>query len=218
MSEYPYPFTDENDKVVCQICGKSYLVISSTHLHLHGVSYDEYKYRFPDAPLSSSEFKKRGMMGKDNTIFVKETLKEIEDADTNFKEIQQEEFPDFEPTVDDEVDFEKSVQDELGNNDIFSAAKNKILDHLRTFFTNVRKDYKICVYNPSNILLFQFITDFADPVLKIDIEFPNTFWHNQDSCVDSNRNYKLKESGWKVIEIKSKAPTYEEIKNAIERK
>ena len=39
MSEYPFPFFNEEGKVNCQICGKSYLVIVPRHLALHNIVY-----------------------------------------------------------------------------------------------------------------------------------------------------------------------------------
>ena len=56
MSEYPYPFFDEKGKVICQVCGKAYLVISPPHLKTHNLIYSDYTTRFPDAPLSNKEF------------------------------------------------------------------------------------------------------------------------------------------------------------------
>jgi uncharacterized Zn finger protein (UPF0148 family) len=39
MAELLYPLFDEKGKVVCQICGKSFLVISPTHLSIkHKIS------------------------------------------------------------------------------------------------------------------------------------------------------------------------------------
>jgi hypothetical protein len=38
----------------------------------------------------------------------------------------------------------------------------------------------------------------ADPVAKVDFEFVNTFWHNEDRGIDVNRNRKLQGYGWKV--------------------
>ena len=97
-----------------------------------------------------------------------------------------------------------------------ARSKNKILDHLRTYFTNVEKDYMINQYGVDKRLKFQYITDFCDPVLKIVIQFPKTFWHNEEQWVDSNKNYKLEEYGWKVIEFNSMGPTLKEIGDRIE--
>ena len=71
------------------------------------------------------------------------------------------------------------------------------------------------VHQPSGILQFSFITDYCDPVLKVVIDFPKTYWHNMDAGYDPNRNVKLKEAGWKIIEIKSKSPTFDEITDSL---
>ena len=207
MSEYSYPFFNEEGKVNCQICGKPFLVIAPKHLAGHGIVYSEYKLRFPDAPLSCEEFDKQSKYGKEKKIFVQETLDEIGEE----VEILED------PMIDEEIDLEKAFTDEIcDTGDICDKSKNKILDHLRVFFTNVRKDYLIQIFAPGQNLLFETISDFSDPVLKINIEFPNTFWHNKDAHFKPNRTISLQQYGWKVIEIKSNAPTYEQIKTAIE--
>ena len=109
--------------------------------------------------------------------------------------------------------FNKEVPE---SEDICVTSKNKILDHLRSFFTNIRKDYMIQIFASGDNLLFETITDFADPVLQINIEFPNCFWHNQDTYIKPNREVTLSQYGWKVIEIKSKAPTFDQIRKIIE--
>ena len=62
--EYPHPLFSEDKKVVCQICGKPFQVISPKHLAQHNLRYAEYKLRFPDAPLSNSEFAASSKYGK----------------------------------------------------------------------------------------------------------------------------------------------------------
>jgi very-short-patch-repair endonuclease len=64
-------------------------------------------------------------------------------------------------------------------------------------------------------MLFEFISDFSDPVLKVNIEFPNAFWHNRMRFDDPTREQKLKECGWKVIKINSKAPSFQDIRKKL---
>lgn len=207
MSEYSHPFTNENGKVLCQICGKPYLVISPKHLANHKVTYAEYKMRFPDAPLSSKEFAAKGKYGKEKHLFVKETLEEME-SDIDAEELN-------EPDVEDEIDFKKIIEDNPVSGDICDISKDRILDHLRTFLTNVKKDFIIQQFSIVGDLVYEVITDFADPVLKINIEFPKTFWHNQESFSDNTRDRKLAEYGWKVIKINSVKPTFQDISKAM---
>lgn len=222
MSEsYPYPFVTEKGKVVCQICGKDYLIISPRHLKTHNLTFDEYKLRFPEAPISSKEFNKLGKIGKDKNVFVEQELASIENEEKKIKQMLEEDVDipekDVEPTIDQEIDFEKVYEESpQKDKDNFSLTKNKILDHLRAFYTNVKKDYMIQIFDIQNHLLFEFISDFADPVLKVNIEFPNTFWHNRMAYEDVNRDRRLAEYGWKVIRIKTQAPQFKDIQDALE--
>lgn len=214
--EYSYPFFDENGKIICQVCGKSYLVISPRHLGTHDIKYPEYKLRFPDAPLSCEEFKASGKFGKEKTIFVKEELEKIEQEEVNvveldFNDVDDVPEQDVDETLNEKIDFSSTVPSESKQVDICGDSKNIILEHLKTFFTNIRKDYMIQEFSLNNQMLCEFITDFADPVLKIDIEFPNTFWHNKMQFEDRMRDQKLKDCGWKIIKINSRAPTYKQI-------
>jgi hypothetical protein len=210
MSEYSYPFFSEEGKVNCQLCGKPFLVIAPKHLATHGVIYSEYKLRFPNAPLSCEEFEKQSKYGKEKKIFVEETLDKIEE---DFEEVEVLE----DPSIDEEIDLEKAFTDEVSDTgDICDKSKNKILDYLRSFYTNVRKDYMIQIFDLEKNLLFETISDFSDPVLKVNIEFPKTFWHNRDAYIKPSRKVTLQQYGWKVIEINSNSPTYEQIKTAIE--
>ena len=218
MSEYSHPLLNEEGKVICQICGKAYLIISPRHLGTHKITFSEYKLRFPDAPISCEEFNAMGKYGKEKNIFVKDELEKIEkDDEVEIQEIDID-IPehDVEPVVAEEINFQEVADSAKPKvEDACSIAKDKILDHLRAFFTNIKKDYMIRILLLNGDLIFESITDFADPILKIDIEFPNTFWHNRMAHDDLNRNLKLKEYGWKVIKIESKAPSFKDISKAV---
>ena len=192
MSEYPYPFFDEKGKLICQICGKSFLVITPRHLQLHNIKYDAYTKRFPEAPLSSKEFIARGKYGKVKDIF--------KDDEIGAEQLVDEVDPEVE-----ELAIEKLSQSARPRTPM-DMMKNKILDHLRLYFSNVKKDYLITQCFPDGRLKFEFITDFCDPILKIVIQFPDTFWHNREASIDINKNTKLAQSGWKVIEVPTNNP------------
>ena len=211
MSEYEYPLFSDEGKVICQICGKPYLVISPRHLGTHKIKYDEYKLRFPDAPLSCEEFNASSKYGREKTIFVEEEMSKFEQEsdlpDEDVEEIEVNE----EPDIDEEIDLHEVLEKEKIDADPMTRSKNKILDHLRGYFTNIEKDYTIRQYGVDNRLKFEFITDFCDPVLKIVIQFPNNFWHNRELGIDPNKYLKMESYGWKVIIIKSAGPTLKEI-------
>ena len=216
MSEYSYPMFNEQGKVVCQICGKPYLVISPRHLGTHKIKYDEYKLRFPNAPLSSEEFNASSKYGKEKTIFVEEELSKFEEEEALPDEKVEEIIVNEDPDIDEEIDLNMLLKEDEKDNDIMSVNKNKILDHLRVYFTNIEKDYLIDQYGIDSRLKFQFITDFCDPVLKMVIQFPKTFWHNQELAIDPNKNLKLEQYGWKVIEFDSVSPSLKEISSVLE--
>lgn len=201
MSEYPHPFYNEKGKVICQICGKPFLVISPRHLQKHNIQYENYTKRFPKAPLSTEEFRARGKFGK-NKLFETD-------------EIGPEQLVDeCEPEVE-ELDIEKLVKSQKPVTPM-EAMKAKILDHLRLYYANIKKDFMITQYGIDNRLKFEFITDFCDPILKVVIQFPDTFWHNVEAAIDLNKNIKLEKYGWKVIEIPSNNPSFELIDEYLE--
>lgn len=49
-----FPHMDEG-LVKCRVCGKGFVTITITHLKSHGLTFDDYKRLFPDAPLMTSE-------------------------------------------------------------------------------------------------------------------------------------------------------------------
>lgn len=201
MGEYEYPLINDDGKIICQLCGKPFLVISPKHLVNHKITYSEYKLRFPNAPLSSAEFDSRSKYGKEKGIF--------QDDEPEKLIIGDEKFVDEEPEIEEVLDLQNIINSEKRNK--IDNSKHKILDHLRMYFSNIKMNYSIRENWPDGRTIFQFITDFADPILKIDIEFPKTFWHNQEQFIDLNRNKKLEEHGWKVVEINSPSPSFKEI-------
>jgi hypothetical protein len=208
--DYPYPLLDEKGKLVCQLCGKSFLVISPKHLANHDIRYSEYKLRFPDAPLSTSEFAASSRYGRVKNIFDDEVLVEDEiDIEDEFEGMED---PEIEEEL--EIDIEKLSNTIRTYKDPMQERKLKILDHLRTFFSNVQQDYMVQLTDGGGFLKSEFITDFADTVLKIDIEFPDVFWHNE-GIIDLSRDNKMKDYGWKVIRISGNSPSTGKISECI---
>jgi hypothetical protein len=215
MSEYPYPLHNEAGKVLCQLCGKPFLVISPKHLTTkHNIKHDEYRLRFPDAPLSSEAFGMVTKYGKNKTIFVENEMSKFEEEVT-FENENVEEIQVNEPEIDEAINLSSILSSDSNSKDIMSVSKNKILDHLKSYFTNIQKDYLIEQYGPDERLKFVFITDFCDPILKIVIQFPKTFWHNREQALDLNKNQKLKQYGWKVIEFQTMSPSLKDIDEKI---
>ncbi len=225
MSELSYPKTDENEKVLCQICGKSFETITWGHLNMHNVKMADYRLRFPDAPLVSSRYKAKLKYAQTEIFKKKKSIinsEEIIDLiDIAFPEesiIKREEITDIVHTFPEEIFVEEEpifeeIEMPSKETDPIKNKKSEILNILKKFYMNVQENYLIRKLSSTNHLEYEFISDFADPILKVNIQFPKTFWHNKDLYIDLQRNQKLMENGWKIIEIYSLSPS--EIEKAI---
>jgi predicted Zn-ribbon and HTH transcriptional regulator/ribosomal protein S27AE len=49
------PLSDEVGTVECRVCGERFVCITRTHLKKHGLTFEDYKRLYPDAPLMSVE-------------------------------------------------------------------------------------------------------------------------------------------------------------------
>ncbi len=219
MNEYPYPLNTKTGDVICQICGKSFKIISITHLKkIHNIEISTYKQRFPKAPIVSESTRARMKYSikksyeersitkpkkesnlitdniEDNSLVIQNydiisddtdsIVKNNNNLDLNFQNVN---FP---------------VKSNKSNNDKISLIKQKILDKLFYLFSNkVKENFIIRKKTPSGHLIYEYITDFADPLLKVIINFPDAFWHNEDIYTDSLKYFNLKSDGWKIIDI-----------------
>jgi uncharacterized Zn finger protein (UPF0148 family) len=206
--EYPYPLFDERGQVACQICGKSFLTISPQHLKKHNIKFADYFKRYPNAPKTSDQFDARSKYGKNKTLF-----KEQEDKSMLGDELIVNEEPEVE-----EFPMQKELERIIKFQSPMERTKNKILDHLRLFYSNMEMDYSIRQYGRQDRKLrFEFITDFSDPVLKVVVQFPDTFWHNrEDHIADSVKRVKLEQFGWVVVDIYGNNPKLNFIEKVIQ--
>jgi len=196
-----YPVFDEKGKIVCQICGSSFQFISPQHLKKHNVTTAQYKKRFPNLPLTNKEFAVKSKFTKKDKLF---------EAEEKAEPILDEDDP-----IVEELDLREELRKTVRKLDPMQSMKKRILEHLRIYFSNIEQDYMVREYDLSKRLLFEFVTDFCDPVLRVAFQFPDTFWHNQEAAIDPNKNFKMEKAGWKIIEIKSAAPSLEKIDDAI---
>ena len=85
--------------------------------------------------------------------------------------------------------FRADVLEEIGMFDLSSdniskdanvveRTKETIIDYLLTYFPNVEENYMIQKFTYDKKLVYEFITDFCDTVLKVVVQFPKSFWHN----------------------------------------
>jgi len=207
--EYPHPLFDEKGNVACQICGKSFMTISPQHLKKHNIKFADYFKRYPNAPKTSERFDARSKYGKDKTIF-----KEQEDKESMLgNELYVEEENDIE-----EFPMQKELERIIKFQTPMEKNKNKILEHLKLYYANMEMDYTIQQLGKQDgRLRFEYITDFCDPILKVVVQFPDTFWHNREEyMVDSVKKIKMEQYGWVVVEIYGNNPNIEFIGKVIQ--
>ena len=124
-------------------------------------------------------------------------------------------FVDEEPEID-ELPIQREVERLAKKANPMQSAKDRIRQHLILYFTNIEQNYLVREFGVNDKeLKFEFITDFADPVLRVAFFFPDTFWHNRDYLIDLNKNLKLTERGWKVLEIKGKSPSIDDLDESL---
>jgi hypothetical protein len=206
--EFKYPLFNEKGKVICQICGKPFMILTPSHLKTHGLKYSEYSNKFPGAPTTTEEFKALSMYSKPSK-YSKEDLNILGDEKVVDEDI---------PVISDDFELPKAKKPEKKiDKTPMGVKKREIFEFLVEYLPHLKMDYQIEIKGPMDQMfgapvVFSTISDFADPVLKINFEFPGTFWHNMVfGAEDPNRETKLKGYGWKVITIKSKSPSTKEI-------
>lgn len=211
MNQYPYEFLNDKQKVICQVCGKGFIAITPAHLKTHDVTVEEYKLKFPKAPIISPRSKIRI---KNNKILITEKEAPCNEIIDDERDIPKH---NVNPVIHKEIVFEnKQISiDNLKPQDVCDANKDRILIFLKLFFKNIVKDYMIQEFSLNNELSYEVITDFADPILKLNIEFPNSFWHNSMSFNNPLRNIRLEEYGWNIIEIKKASPSLKEVESVL---
>ena len=56
-------------KAVCQECGVAFKLISPAHLKKHNITMAEYRLKYPDCPISGSEYIASRYTFKDSVLF-----------------------------------------------------------------------------------------------------------------------------------------------------
>jgi len=205
---FNHPKFNQKGKVICQVCGKDYMILTPSHLKTHSLKYSEYSEKFPGAPITNEEFKALSKYSKKPSKYSKEDH-EILGKETVIDE-------DI-PVIDDEFEMPKAQVAKSFDNPM-DAKKHEIFGFLSDYLPNLKMDYLIEIFDIQQVLIFSTISDFSDPLMKVNIEFPDTFWHNRDACYhDLNRKLKLEEQGWTVVSIKGPAPPIKDIEKAIRK-
>jgi hypothetical protein len=233
---------DEKGMVICQECGKSFYQLTVQHLKLHQMTTPDYKLKYPDCPISSKSFKakqkfKTVNVFEDSPSEHIEPLPKTENLEIKSNQIQEE--IKIEETNEFDLDkipvISKEFANEVSNfieevksfteehhikfpdpKNLIHKDKLKILNFLLLYFNDLQNSYFINKINKNGMLESRLVTDICIPSRKLDIEFPNAFWHNRD-VPKHNRDTTLKNFGWKVIDVKESNPTVTDVKNALKK-
>lgn len=195
---------NEQGKVLCQICKNPYKIISPTHLkRSHDITLEEYRKKFPDAPITSKEFDAINKY-KDNGPF-KPSAK-VKVVDDLLKELVDEKEQDINPIIDDLIQDAAKMNDdivvEVEKPSIFKD-KDNLYNYIKSKLPYVKNNYIIQELDNMGRIVLRMVTDIADPVNKIDFEFPKAYWHNEMSPRPMNRTEKMEAFGWKIITFNS---------------
>jgi len=240
-----YPEFSDKGEVICQECGAGYKVITGTHTRKHGMSIEEYRAKYPGAPTSGKMFSltMSQVQSKTEIFEEKPTKVEVDLNDTGEDDVITDEGAVDEVIIDEITDDEdaptieeiqEKIQDE-DMSDLFQfegvqdpepyddadegdrSPKDKLqlIKFLRKKYPFIQNNYMIRKFTITGHLEYEFITDMADPINKIDFEFPNAFWHNRMSYEDPRRDAKLRQDGWRIITVEARAPKVAHVKKLI---
>lgn len=211
---------DEKGWVICQVCGKSFRGITPAHVKSHQLDIKQYRQNYPDAPLSS-EGTKALRRYKDSTLFKEDKITDVE-AEVKIEEFQIDKIPVIKGKTKRVNDFVEEVkvfaQDTTCEfhdpTNSIHRDKLKILSFLLSIYPDIQNSYFIEKYSIGKTLEYRLVTDICSPHSRVDFEFPNTFWHNQD-MPKITRDEKLRRDGWKIITIKGPKPSIDDIKKVL---
>jgi len=187
-----------NGKVICQECGEAFRLITPKHLKKKhdGMTFAEYKLKYPDCPISSTQYQATRYKFKDSILF------------------QDTEGIPSEP-LDEEIDIDNPLlNDKFSHINLEGVSKNKadILTFLHDAYPYLENNYSIEKRHfHDDALLWKYITDMADPIKKVAFDFPNSFWHNEDPFPDPHKNQKLKDDGWIIVTVDKHYPTVQDV-------
>lgn len=238
---------EPKEKIKCLVCGEMFPIITPSHLmKKHQMSLKDYKEKFPEAPISSAQYKAKQKFLK-GSLFTKEekgepiideidlgnlTLKTESKIDTEIEDIKsRDEVPEekelFKELISKQGRREEVIVKELGIRKLpriqpqpqVTPDKKRILEFLQKIFpaTSVINNFMIEKFHRDGTLEYQFVTDIAITSKNIDLEFTKCFWHNSQDT-NPNRKHKLERDGWTIIEIREPSPPIDVIKSYLKNR
>lgn len=214
--EAKYPVFTEDGKIICQVCGKSFKMLTQSHTLMHGFSPKSYKEKF-GTPLFAESSKRKistSLKARNISLFKNQ---ENKPAIPELELLDDDSVPDIQDL--------KELPEPINKKKDPSFAKTDIACFLETIFSgrDAKENYFIEEYSGSGAfpgtthLKYSFITDITIPSLKLAFFFPDTFWHNREAALDPNKYSKLSEDGWKSIIVKGSAPSHDQIKQELRK-
>jgi len=168
--------------MICKVCGRELLQITTSHLKLHNMTFDDYTKLYGPTVFNPRKKVVQVPPITQKELVVENTAKNVL-QEIYKNQIQEDELEDKTPAA---VKFLKNSKDPS------QIYKMKVFKHLKSMHKNLIPDYWIGEY----------ITDFADPVKKVCFFFVSAIWHNRQFISVDSRNSELKENGWTVNTIK----------------
>jgi len=201
----------EDGRVICQYCHKTFKRITAQHTRKHDMNVDEYKFRFPGAPLDHlqiSEFRSDSV-DLEAPVIAKPPHEPQLSPEDIISQIKNDSTP---------VEEAPAI---IKENTTFEAVKfqhkGEVLSFIRKYLPTLKNNYFYKKTTIEGEVLFTFVTDMADPQNRVVIDFPDTFWHNRDFYYESRKKELLNQSKWKYIIINGEAPTNQEIVDALNK-
>lgn len=210
-------FTEDGSKVICQYCLKEFRRITTQHLRMHDMTFDEYKFNFPGAPTDHTHYKDFLNEVEVSTVIQKpvnqiDNKPNISSGDDILAQMKS----DIQEAVKTQVVVsDESEQFDVNQSEIKFQHKGEIIAFIRNLLPGLKNNYYYRKRNLVGEVLYSFVTDMADPVHRIAIDFPDTFWHNRDFYFESRKQELLKQSKWRYVRIEGVAPTNKEIVDAL---
>jgi hypothetical protein len=216
------------DEIVkCQLCEfESKYCIGPAHLtSKHGITVNEYKKKFPNSKMMTDSHKanlsskQRNRSGKVdiNEDIIESDLIDLESSpklDTPPPKIEELNlFSKIDELKKDSIKTSKYFEDPMN---LVSSDKLQILNYLVCAFPKhkIVNNHYVEKSFLNGVLEYRFITDISIPSIKLDLEFPKSFWHNYDRPKEI-RDYILKNDGWTIIDIMDSAPSITSVEKHI---
>lgn len=190
--------------VKCQLCGKSFGMITPQHLkRFHGITVEQYREKYPNQEMWGAAFRS-SYKYSGTELFKNPDLDKIPKVEEiripqdleafNRKETPRKEDPKPMP---------------LG--------KPQIFDELKKHFGYVETNHFIEKVDAGGHLVYRVITDFYVPASRLIIDFPNSYWHNYEPSSESLKKLMIPNDGYKIIRILSRNPTASDVEEEISK-